>query len=149
MKLIANIFVWINIIFRRLSEVNNNHVIPVITILSLVRNALAHDVVENFVLSTKSDWDDKLHKRIICALSKAIKSLEVIATNTKDHEKIFQAFIEYLKTQPAAIQEAVLSKLASITVHASLSDQGYEIKQNTADTITQLAYTHLKEQPNN
>ena len=145
MKILVKVMTFLGIIFRKLTGFNKKYVFPFIDLLELIRLGVKSEEVKWLVELTAWKWDDKLRLKIIEKLSKAIIKLELTAdcVDKKTPEEIIDCFIEHLKTLQPVHRDAIIQKVAAVSVKNSMANG--RINQNEADLAVQLAYSTRKE----
>ncbi|MFA5670492.1 MAG: hypothetical protein WC967_14730 [Balneolaceae bacterium] len=145
MKILIRVFTFLSIVFNKLRGFNEEYVFPFIDLLELIRDAVKSDSVKWLVELTKFDWDDKMRNKIIEKLSKTIIKLQLGSDclDKKTPEEVIECFIEHLKQLQPVTRDALLQKLASVSVKDSMLKG--RIKQHEADLAVQLAYSVRKQ----
>lgn len=144
MKWLSIIITFISVIFNRTKQLSDELLEPAFDILEGLRGAIASNTVKDFVAGTKNKTDDKIYAATLKALESAIVLILGVKVTKKNADTLLQDLADYLVGHPRAVQDAIIQKIASTALHSHVSDQGHEIEQHTADTITQAAFTHLK-----
>lgn len=123
----------------------SEHVKPSIDLVQRIKKILEHPVAEILTVIIPGDWDEKLRKKMLENLTKALVVLggvQAFAEADTLEQKLNKIML-LLQSLTPALQQAYLFKLASELSKASGGKDN--IKGHSVDLLTQLEYSKLKE----
>lgn len=140
-QLLLTLFTILKTFFRRGKVIFETYVDPALTITKVLKELLISKPIEDLTQLIPGDWDDNLRLKLITILSNTIKGFELAeVAKIKDPVEKLNAFVAWLQTQPQAVQESLLQRIAS-TIVSNLAN----IKQAHADMLVSSYYSSTKQ----